>query len=255
MMKRALILYFSGTGNTEYIGNKISLLLKEMDFNVEIHSIEESFQFIPDQYDMLILGCPKYYEYPALNFIKYLKENVPVSEKTIPAFIYCTQASSLKTNFNKIDRILKKKNYSITISHSFAVANNMVIISSFPLTPEDTIQSNLESVDQKLKPLLTKFMNNKVQKEMPTLFYQIVGYLSGHIVSKLFPIFGMKYSTTQQCIGCGICAQKCPSNNIKMCHKKPQFGKDCIFCMRCINQCPEHAIMYHNKSCSRYKKL
>ena len=73
-MKRALILYFSGTGNTEYIANKISLLLKEMDFNVEIHSIEETYPIIPNQYDILILGCPKYYEYPALNFIKYLKE-------------------------------------------------------------------------------------------------------------------------------------------------------------------------------------
>lgn len=251
----ALILYFSGTGNTEYVAKRINLFLNQLNVNTEVQTIEEKFQIEPNTYDLLILGCPKYYEYPALNFISYLKENLSVSEKTTPTFIYCTQAGSLKTNFNKMERILKEKNHRLIISRSFEVANNMVIFPSFPLTPEEKIKSNIDSIDKALKPILIDFINQKVQKERPNIFYQISSYLSGNVFSKLFSLFGVKYSTTDQCIGCGLCVQKCPSKNITLHNKRPAFGKDCIFCMRCINLCPKHAIIYNKKQCSIYKRI
>ncbi len=250
-----LILYFSGTGNTEYIARKISLLLNELDFKIEMHSIEENFQIQADQYDMLILGCPKYYEYPALNFVRFLKENLPGSKKIIPTFMFCTQAGSLKTNFNKIDKMLKEKNYCLTVSRSFAVANNMVILESFSMTSEDKIQSNLNMAEEELKPLIADFIKGEMTKEEPTFFYRTVSYLSGRLFTKLFPLFGVKYSASDQCTGCGLCAQKCPSKNIVINNKKPEFHKQCIFCMRCINICPNQAILYNHKQCKQYKRI
>lgn len=125
----ALILYFSGTGNTKYAAQKFEQELKNRNIRTEIHSIEEDFSIKPDTYDLLIFGCPKYYE--------------------------C-------------------------------------------------------------------------------------------------PVFAMKYSASEDCIGCGLCAGKCPKNNITMKDKKPELGRNCMFCMRCINLCPANAILYRGTKFPQY---
>lgn len=252
---KACILYFSGTGNTELIAKKISRILNDLNCETEIHSIEEKFKINPDMFDLLILGCPKYYEYPVLEFISYLKKRLPESKRTIPTMFFCTQAAYLKTNFNLVEKILKRKNYKLIVSKSFEIANNMVIFDALPLTEEEKIQSNLRKIDKELKPLLSSFMKRKVIKEKTNTVYGILTYLTGVVCTKLFAWFGVKYSATKECTGCGLCVRKCPKRNIVLNNKKPKFGKKCIFCMRCINICPNHAILYHNKQCQIYKKL
>jgi Flavodoxin len=252
---KTLILYFSGTGNTKYVAEKISGALREWNHKTEIYSIEEKVKIIPEEYDRVILGCPKYYEYPVLDFITYLKNYLPHSNKKIPVFIYCTQAGPLGTNFKPIEKILRKKNYYITVSRSFPVSNNMVIFQTFPLTSQEKIQDNLEKIEEELKPLLQNFMKGKRQKEQINPVLGAICHLTGVVFTKLFPVFGMKYSASKACTGCGLCAKKCPRINIIMKDNRPQFGHKCIFCMRCIIICPGNAIMYNKKQCEQYKEI
>lgn len=252
---KACIVYFSGTGNTEYVAKKISTIMNELKCETELHSMEEKEKIDSSNFDLLILGCPKYYEYPALEFISYLKKRLPISKKPIPTMIFCTQAAHLETNFKPVERILKEKNYKLIVSKSFKVANNMVIFNAFPLTDNEKIQSNLKKVDRELRALLVQFMKGKEVKETSNIVFGAVSYISGVVCTKLFSKFGMKYSTTAECTGCGLCARKCPKSNITLYKKRPKFGKNCMMCMRCINICPTHAILYNNKQCQIYKRL
>ncbi|MDE5780099.1 MAG: EFR1 family ferrodoxin [Lachnospiraceae bacterium] len=43
------------------------------------------------------------------------------------------------------------------------------------------------------------------------------------------------------CISCGLCAEKCPSQAINKENPKTADSKKCISCMRCISQCPKSA--------------
>lgn len=52
------------------------------------------------------------------------------------------------------------------------------------------------------------------------------------------------YWLTEACNGCGICAQTCPFDNIRMAEQKPQWQHQCEMCMRCIHICPQKAIQY-----------
>lgn len=250
---RALILYFSGTGNTEFVAKKIGLVFKKLKIESEIHSIEERYRIQPDTFDLLILGCPKYYEYPVLDFIEYVKEKLPTGNKTIPTMVFCTQAAHLETDYRKIERILKKKNYKVTVTKSFQIANNMVIFKAYPLTNNEKIQANLEKLGNELEPLLRGFISGKERKDNPGFLFRVLTHSTGVIFTKLFPIFGMKYSVSNECIGCNLCIKKCPRSNIKMQGGKPKFGRNCLFCMRCINICPKQAILYNNKQCEPYK--
>ena len=50
------------------------------------------------------------------------------------------------------------------------------------------------------------------------------------------------------CTGCGLCAEKCSMNNIRIVDGKPVWGKSCTHCMACICYCPSKAIEYGKNS-------
>ena len=56
------------------------------------------------------------------------------------------------------------------------------------------------------------------------------------------------FYATEDCDGCGICADKCPSGHIKMINGRPDWGKPCLMCAMCGSVCPKGAISYGIKT-------
>ena len=249
---KALILYFSGTGNTMYVAKIIGEELNKLGVETELHSTEENFAICANTYDLLILGCPKYYECPTLDFIKYIKKYLPVSAKAIPTLMFITQAGPLATDSESITQLLARKNHRLVVSKSFAFSNNMMIFSFFKATGDAKIKENIAQIRSEAASLLRGFLNGDINNESIGAFKSFFEWLVAVIFTKLMPVFGMKYSVSDACTGCGLCAKKCPKGNITMLEKRPHFGRKCIFCMRCINGCPANAILYNKKKCLQY---
>lgn len=51
----------------------------------------------------------------------------------------------------------------------------------------------------------------------------------------------MHPQTSNQCIQCGLCARKCPTQAISIDDSKNADYDKCISCMRCVSICPVHA--------------
>jgi len=121
-------------------------------------------------------------------------------------------------------------------------------------TQADVMKKNIQTLKTEVEEDLEKFLSQKIDIETPSRAQRVIGYISGHVFTKIFPLFMMKYSVNKaDCIQCKKCAKQCPAHNIKMENGYPVFSKQCIFCMRCINRCPQNAILYKQKKRNQYK--
>ena len=57
-----------------------------------------------------------------------------------------------------------------------------------------------------------------------------------------------KLKINDSCIGCGLCSQICPMNNITIENNKAVAGNMCTMCYRCISHCPQKAITLIGKA-------
>jgi ferredoxin len=60
--------------------------------------------------------------------------------------------------------------------------------------------------------------------------------------SELIPLADRSFRVDAKCIGCGICAQICPVDNIRLVEGRPVWQHHCETCLACYSWCPQAAI-------------
>ena len=57
------------------------------------------------------------------------------------------------------------------------------------------------------------------------------------------------FTVEDSCIGCGLCARKCPVSAIRIEDGKPVWVKDeCVACLACLHSCPKFSIQYGSRT-------
>jgi len=243
-----MIFYFSGTGNSLYVAQKLSEdnasklvdmaeAIREKNFKYEVEN-DEKIGFV---FPVYFFGLP--------TIVAEFVDKLTLKSGSKP-FIYSviTCGGSIGSADKMLKKLLEKKNHELSSSFSVLMPSNYTIMYDVP-TKEDQklVLQDAENEIEKISQLL-----NDGEKGN----FAFHGYLF-LFTPILYPIYGIyrktkKFYVTEDCNSCGSCTEMCPTNVIRIENGKPVWIEEkCSHCSACINRCPTQAIQYGNSTIKR----
>jgi len=259
---KILILYFSGTGNTEFIAQYIKKHLSCDKYEIELFPLELFKSENISKYDALIFGFPVYaLDIPV--FIQDYLKDIPVP-KTKSVFIFCTKALSSGIALKHAIEIFKNSGYNplgyadVKMPGSDGLA---FLKKDSTMVREITNRdfSKIEGVDNfvsRIKEVTSALEDSDVKRFYLDIDSSIFVRLCSSIMKKIFLIMEKwikrKFWADENCVKCKKCENICPAKNIKV-NEKVSFGSNCYLCMRCVHQCPKEAIQIGRKTIGKFR--
>mgnify|MGYP003308168067 CR=1 FL=1 len=236
-----MIFWFSGTGNSKYVANKLSILLNDRLENIAQYNEECKLA----DFEKLIFIFPIYsWGIPPIvsKFIDSL--NIKNFRNNYISMI-CTCGDEVAKAPEMFLKLMKKKNLNVNSIFSVTMPNNYVLLPGFDVDTEEVERNKIEKVDQRIEHI-SKLLNQNIEiidvvrGSIPTIKTTLI-----YPLFKKWGIFPSKWFSTNKCLSCGLCKNNCPIGNITVDAKgKPIWGKNCISCLACFHICPTNAVQY-----------
>lgn len=244
-----IIIYFSGTGNTQLIAEEIANRVTAKNHNVELISIEDIDNLYQLNFSDKIIGFgyPVYkFTFPD-NFYKVLPiiNKLAINNKYFQFSTYTRFAADALYDFSsQID----KDKFNLTVQTKFKCPS-CGISARFP--QDDYVYQSVMFFEDNINQRIDSFINNILQnqnvkqtiKQNKSLFSNLKKRIVANIEITKYPKLKID---NNRCIVCGLCARKCPDNNLIKQHNYIDIidNSGCLHCLRCINHCPKNAITF-----------
>jgi len=242
-----VIIYFSGTGNTELISDEIARRLRSKNHSVQLISIEDVHQLNNIDFENKIIGFgyPVYkFSYPD-NFDKILPQLSQLVLKN-DYFQFSTYARFDAQAFYDFSMRLDKNTFRLIAQASFKSPSCGI---SARKSEDDYEYKSVMFFENHISDRLDEFVDSIINRNEIIIKkkYQPFNNLKMKIVNNIeitkYPKLSIDRS---QCVTCGLCSKKCPDSNLEITddhiHISDEVG--CLHCLRCMNHCPSNAITF-----------
>jgi len=250
LLKKGLIVYFSGTGNTKFIVNLFQESFEKKQIACDCYDALEAKELKGD-YDFLVIAAPIYAElYPKL-FLKALQEKLSFNK--IPCLAVSTQAAETTTPaFVDAAKVLGDK-ISIQYANRITLPNNFYTFMFKKTSSSEHTRLKSLAVN-KADQMIEAFLAGKkyIPKTKKNRYY--LAKLAYWATYALYAPFAVKNVSIDQnkCTKCKLCEKNCPTQSVSI-EKQACLASSCILCQRCLNSCPVNAFLYKKKPIEQYK--
>lgn len=241
-----MIYYFSGTGNSRATAYALADLLNEkLSFIPHTDPLEEKaaegkIGFVFPVYSW---GVPPL----VIDFINHLgyKFWEEVNNKNIPIWVVMTCGDEVALAPEMIISSIARYKVKPQSIWSVIMPNDYVLLPGFDVDSKELEYRKLSAAPSRINEIA-----EGIKKGTTTIDVTrgSMPWIKSRIIYPLFKRWGIsprKWHSTNECIGCGICAKRCPLNNIEIDgSERPKWGKDCCSCLACYHSCPKHAVEY-----------
>ncbi|MBQ3842804.1 MAG: EFR1 family ferrodoxin [Ruminiclostridium sp.] len=227
-----MILYFSATGNCRYVAERIAQANDD-----EILSMTEAAEIGRYSFEADTVGIitPTYF-WGLPSVVKEFLSKVEIKAGYI--WFIATYGTTPGGSGYFTDKCIGGKTdafFSVKMADTWTVW--------FDLSTPEAVGKFTKNTETEINDAITRirnrergnFMKNKVPVFSAKIAYST--YDSARATKNL--------SADENCIGCGLCAAKCPAGAIEMHDKRPVWVKDkCAMCFGCLHRCPKFSIQY-----------
>lgn len=236
---KAIIIYFTGTGNTRFLADKINDKLEENSYCTTTFSIDsESKPISLNKYDLIIFSYPIYAFNTPIIFDKYIKKlKLPANKKYIIAKQSGEPLSlNNSSSYSLIKKIQKAKG-------NFLGEYHFLLPYNIHFRYVDNFVKELLNYDEKLLDILIYELNHNIKREFKKNYLYALNSFIFKIQRLGGPVNSYFYKVDyNKCIHCNKCMNNCPTKSIELKNNKYKFKPTCIMCMRCSFSCPKDAI-------------
>ena len=243
-----MILWYSGCGNSRFVADTLSRELSDdnMVFIPQAARENRTLEFGPD--DVLGIVFPVY-SWSVPKLVSEFLRTAPIKGKPAYIFAACTCGDETGLTIRHLKKDLRKQGLTLDAFFSFQMPETYINRPGFKLdTPENArrkISATKTQLDETIKLIKQRSQGN---------FDQLKGgssFLKSNILKPLFYgllITDRKFTVSDACIDCGLCARNCPLQNITMENGRPKWNGHCTNCMSCYHRCPKNAINFGKAS-------
>ena len=236
-----MIVYFSATGNCKYVATRIADAMGDIAVSIE----NQEPRICLEEGEHLGIITPTYWwELPPI--MREWLERLTITRKGIEVgytYLVATYGTTPGCCGEDARRILKTK--GIPLSAAFGVKMPDTWTPLFDLSDSATVSKQLADaehyIDETISEIKAAKTGNCTNPRMP----YVVRFITDSLLNLERQTKNLHVEDT--CIGCGLCAKKCPVQAIEMKNQKPVWVKSkCTICLRCLHHCPKFAIQYGN---------
>lgn len=243
-----MIFYFSCTGNTRWAAQELARATNDRLINVaDALKSEEEFQLAEGE--SLGFCFPVHGWRPPLTVREFIQRLKMDNWHDNYCYALCTAGDTTGESLKIFENDLLKRGIPLHAIFSLVMPESYV---GLPFMDVDTSEKEKEKKLQ-AKLLLQQYIQHIINKKQgkqdpyigrwPRINSRLIGsFFVNHLISdKPFRVESSK------CVRCGICANVCPTDNIKGgLGYEPTWlhTRRCITCFACYHHCPHHAIEF-----------
>lgn len=234
-----MVVFFSGTGNSEYCARYIAKLISDEVIDSSVYIRSKRIAQLESEKPWVFVTPTYAWQIPKV-FKSFIRQSTLTGNKN--AYFVMTCGGSVGGAASGILQLCKEKGLHFKGVSAVVMPENLITMFKAPPKEEaDRIVEKAIPVIEKTAKLISEGKCFEKQK------YNFLSFVQSEMSNPLFykaAIKPEKFHTTDKCVGCGLCEQKCVMGNITMQDSKPQWGSNCTQCMACISCCPQQAIEY-----------
>lgn len=237
-----MILYFSGTGNSEYVAKRIANGIDDEIINLFDKLRTNDYSEISSEKPFVIVTPTYAWEMPLI-VRDWIAKTPLTGNKDISFVLTCGSSisaaghyakeltDSIGMNYKGIASVVMPENY----------------IAMFAAPNKEKALKIVDKAEVKIDAIIANIKEGKQLTEeagpLGILFTRAMnwGFYKQYVHDD-------KFYVKDTCNGCGLCTRKCPKNNVTLVDDKPKWNGDCTHCMACICYCPQAAIEYGKHS-------
>lgn len=237
------IAYFSGTGNTAWVVQRLAERLYSLGNDVTTHSCEDvpAAQIDPTACDAFGIAFPVHSSFAAPVFRDYLAQ---LPSANTPLFAITTAGYWAGDTAWVAAQPLVSRGYDLFLCANVLMPNNFFIpkMDILPVTPPERVSRFLERATLRVARLAERIqgVDHHIEGTGP------IGRLGGALQRWGYTNFESRmlarFHADEHCVGCGWCVSHCPTQSWELRDGHAHFLDGCIFCMRCYSFCPVQAI-------------
>jgi ferredoxin len=261
---KLLFLYFSGTGNTDYVAQYLARKLAHVPVDIASLSIEHRPAEMVGDFDLLTVGFPVY-ACDSPDLVQDYLARLPPGEGR-GAFVFCTKGAyaggAVRHNLQR----LAVRGYTPLGGGSVLMpgTDGLAMIPKGSWMARKALEKDfdhLQDADRLAEHMTTAISGLRDGRSVEEFRETLPPHPKVSVPDRLWAFLyeasenwaRARLHADQGCEGCGLCSRVCPVASVQMQGRRPTFADQCVLCMRCIHACPQEAIQIGGLTVGKFR--